>query len=424
MLLERDTSFLARESWFIELPCSWRDDMSEIVTIARRLIEPASPVVRVLTVILDSTYVRAFSVDVPKSVYRLTDITTLARARFIRLYNENDATWRVVPNFASNARLPVFAIKRELFDGLVKLSRDARFTLASVVPAITWAAKRLVPEPSRDRQWLASYGASSATVMLLDSRHPILHQEFLPSHVDARTFLLDSVFTRMTLSSSVSIGSKPYLVDEAATGFPTAAAPRSGWVATLRRIGRLRHQTTHVALAQIARFDFLQLERPQARSPVLGGVLAVLCAIPLAWGAKEIAATRVSLAQVDAQRAHITQQMLSAGSRRVAAPALTAHQVEAINRAVASLNLPWDDLLHGVALASKGDVAILSLRPNAASNEVTGVAEAANAGNMLDFINRLRLQAPFASAYLTAHEVVDRDAAKPLRFEFRAKWAS
>ncbi|AME28680.1 hypothetical protein [Burkholderia sp. PAMC 26561] len=423
MVLERNSSFMTRKNAFTELPCDWRMDTADILAIARRLVEPVSSRGAALDVVLDSPHLRAFTVDVPKSVKRLSDIITLARARFSRLYNEHDSAWLVVPNFSPNSRLPVFAIKRELMDALLHLSKEGGCKLASVSPALTWAARWIAPLASKESQWLVSYSASSATAVLLDRHHPVVHQEFLPDHVDPRSFLTESVLARLNMASHATVGSTPYLVDEARAISLAALKVKDGGKLAGKRLA-LRRDPSRATLGRLSRFDFLQTEHPRAKLPAIGVALALLCALPLVWGAKEFAVTQATIAQVDAQHTRIAQQAHLTSRRPPTAQAPTSRQIDAINRAVASLNLPWDELLHGVALASKGDVAILSLRPNAASNEITGVAEAANVGNMLDFVNRLRLQAPFANAYLTAHEVVDRDPAKPMRFEFRAKWTS
>ena len=101
---------------------------------------------------------------------------------------------------------------------------------------------------------------------------------------------------------------------------------------------------------------------------------------------------------------------------------LSGPQVDAVNRAVAQLNLPWRDLFDAIEATTPSNVALLSVEPDARKHVVRVLAEAANSDTMLAYIEKLKRHPFFELAVITHHEVNDKDANHPLRFQFDIVW--
>jgi Tfp pilus assembly protein PilN len=97
-------------------------------------------------------------------------------------------------------------------------------------------------------------------------------------------------------------------------------------------------------------------------------------------------------------------------------------QANAVNNAIAQLNVPWRDVLDAVEGATPANIGLLALEPDARRNVVRGMAEARTSGDMIAYIEALRKQGYFDVVILTRHEVNELDPNKPLRFQFEARW--
>lgn len=97
-------------------------------------------------------------------------------------------------------------------------------------------------------------------------------------------------------------------------------------------------------------------------------------------------------------------------------------QADAVNNAVAQLNLPWRDVLDAIENATPPTIALLALEPNAKKQLVKGVAEAKSSDGMIAYIEQLKQQAFFDIVVLTRHEINEQDPNKPIRFQFEAQW--
>ena len=114
------------------------------------------------------------------------------------------------------------------------------------------------------------------------------------------------------------------------------------------------------------------------------------------------------------------------------AQALDTAQTKAMNQALLALNRPWSalwDALERVSSAPGMQVAILEMRPDAASEQDSGagqglrlLAESKDSAHMLGFMRQLRAEPFFVSAVLTSHQVNAQDPNKPLRFEVNLRW--
>lgn len=97
-------------------------------------------------------------------------------------------------------------------------------------------------------------------------------------------------------------------------------------------------------------------------------------------------------------------------------------QANAVNAAVAQLNLPWRDLFDAIEAATPATIALLAIEPDAKKHILRGTAEAKTGDDMIAYIEQLKKQALFTSVLLTKHEVNEQDPNKPLRFQFEAEW--
>ncbi|MDB5774362.1 MAG: hypothetical protein JWP38_495 [Herbaspirillum sp.] len=97
-------------------------------------------------------------------------------------------------------------------------------------------------------------------------------------------------------------------------------------------------------------------------------------------------------------------------------------QANAVNHAIAQLNLPWRDILNALEEATPNGIALLAIEPDAKKNVLKAMAEAPNSDAMIGYIENLKKQPLFADAILTRHEINDHDPNNPLRFQFEVLW--
>ena len=102
--------------------------------------------------------------------------------------------------------------------------------------------------------------------------------------------------------------------------------------------------------------------------------------------------------------------------------AITEAQANAVNAAIAQLNLPWNTVFDAVEAATPQTIALLSLEPDARRNVVKGIAEAKDSENMVLYIEQLKKQVFFSNVFITMHDINQLDPNKPMRFQFEAYW--
>jgi Tfp pilus assembly protein PilN len=101
---------------------------------------------------------------------------------------------------------------------------------------------------------------------------------------------------------------------------------------------------------------------------------------------------------------------------------IPAPRIDAINAAVAQLNLPWQALFESLEKTKPQNIALLSLEPDGKKRVLRILAEAKQSDDMLDFVRILREQPQFSDALLTRHEINIQDPNRPLRFTLEATW--
>jgi Tfp pilus assembly protein PilN len=97
-------------------------------------------------------------------------------------------------------------------------------------------------------------------------------------------------------------------------------------------------------------------------------------------------------------------------------------QANAVNHAIAQLNLPWRDILNALEAATPSGIALLAIEPDAKKNILKAMAEAPDSDAMIAYVENLKKQPLFTDAILTRHEINDRDPNRPLRFQFEVLW--
>lgn len=110
---------------------------------------------------------------------------------------------------------------------------------------------------------------------------------------------------------------------------------------------------------------------------------------------------------------------LKGGQKRLALP---SNQVEAINRAIRQLNLPWEQLFTEIESKLTENVSLLSLEPDASTHLLHLQGEAKSPEDMLDFIHSLDDSDFFHASNLTRHEINEGDRNKPIRFFAETQW--
>lgn len=103
---------------------------------------------------------------------------------------------------------------------------------------------------------------------------------------------------------------------------------------------------------------------------------------------------------------------------------LSTKQIEAANRVMRQLNLPWQPLLSAIEEQLSERVALLSIEPDASTQRLRLQAEAKSADDMVDFIEALDGDERFVTARLVRHEIYESDRNRPYRFILEAEWSA
>lgn len=168
----------------------------------------------------------------------------------------------------------------------------------------------------------------------------------------------------------------------------------------------------------------LDFQRPRHASPAGWGLLALgAAAAALAWLAGQRVAEDTARFEASVQR---VERSLPGAARAPRSSAETKAQeaVLAEMRAVlAQLNLPWNALFATLESIGVGEVALLSLTPDARKRQVRISAEARNLSAMLEFHRLLEESGRLHDVALVNHEVGEQAPERPVRFSLTANWA-
>lgn len=163
------------------------------------------------------------------------------------------------------------------------------------------------------------------------------------------------------------------------------------------------------------RIDFSgRRPRPRVSSVLL---LGITCAALIA------AAGEYSVAHTEQQAVvEALANIRALGTRK--AVQISPKQIEAMNRTVRQLNLPWQPLLSAIEEHLSERVSLLSLEPDASVRIIHLQVEARSADDMLDFVEALDSDNRFVAATLKRHEINESDHNRPYRFILEAEWSA
>jgi Tfp pilus assembly protein PilN len=160
--------------------------------------------------------------------------------------------------------------------------------------------------------------------------------------------------------------------------------------------------------------------RPVSRTLLIVGILLLILA---SW---ELRLTENDLIPLREELLRIKQRP-SERLEKLNTARLSPKEIEAINRAIRQLNLPWENLL-AVFEGEKYQVAaLLALTPsihasNPGQQPLRIQAEAKSADSMSEFVKALQEEKIFSDVAITHHEINDQDPNRPIRFTVDANW--
>lgn len=156
------------------------------------------------------------------------------------------------------------------------------------------------------------------------------------------------------------------------------------------------------------------------RSPVLGWVLLALGGISLALAALQFHSAHAARSR-EADELHELQARVAkvgANSRSVPSDSREAREAAAVIR---ELRVPWPMLLAVFEGAATQNVALLSVEPTPAQQQVRLTAEAKNVESMFEYLEALKRE-PLTDVVLVSHQINEKAPGTPLRFQAQAKW--
>ncbi|HEX7952888.1 MAG TPA: hypothetical protein VF523_07450 [Burkholderiales bacterium] len=165
--------------------------------------------------------------------------------------------------------------------------------------------------------------------------------------------------------------------------------------------------------------DFLQPERgPSGAGVVLlvAGVAAVFMVLSL-HGQLQDEAGRLET-QVE-KLEHRSRHLEAAGAPL---DEVAQREIRRANDVIDELALPWENLFRSIEDVASDRVVVRGLAPDAKAGTVRISAETADAGSMVDYVNRLGKQSGLSGVYLLQHRREQQGGPRPIRFLVTASW--
>jgi len=94
-------------------------------------------------------------------------------------------------------------------------------------------------------------------------------------------------------------------------------------------------------------------------------------------------------------------------------------ELQAVNKAIHDIMLPWPSLFKALENANHDDVKILTIAPNLKNNSVQIIAVTFDFKSMSAYIHNLNQQAKFKAVNLVSNEAVDVNGQAATQFELR-----
>ncbi len=164
---------------------------------------------------------------------------------------------------------------------------------------------------------------------------------------------------------------------------------------------------------------------PRRRAPGWAALLAlIVTGAALGASVWSYSMARAELEQVEAAVTEAAARVERRNAVTAERPAVTIPdgQVNAINAAIAQLNLPWAELFQAFEAAKPATVALVALEPDGRKRALIVQAEAQNPDQMIGFAERLKRLPMFEEAFLTKHEIREQDPNRPYRFTLELRW--
>jgi hypothetical protein len=157
---------------------------------------------------------------------------------------------------------------------------------------------------------------------------------------------------------------------------------------------------------------------------MLGIALLVLGAAVAVAGVWQYVAALRELVRIDADIRAATgaAERERAAGRARAAPQMPEAKINAINSAIARLNVPWNEVFAAFETERTKEVGLLALLPDPRRRMLVVHAETLTARAMIDFVDRVRAVPAFSEAVLVKHERREQDPGQPYRFAVEVHW--
>ena len=147
-----------------------------------------------------------------------------------------------------------------------------------------------------------------------------------------------------------------------------------------------------------------------------GGLAAAGASFAVWQQGQSVAALESRLARIERQAPTIR-----GGAARSSDPAL-ARGVREAQAARELLDRPWNELFQALEQAQNGDIALLSIEPDADKGVLLITAEARQRQAMLDYLQRLEQTPALRNVFLVEHRVQSKVSERPIRFSLSAAW--
>ncbi len=156
---------------------------------------------------------------------------------------------------------------------------------------------------------------------------------------------------------------------------------------------------------------------------LIGLLTLVMVSYQFTTSAKEIDYWETRVARVEQQR-----------QQREAAPRRSSRQnqrnitqeirqeIQKASVVIDEMNLPWESFFDAIEFASHEDVAILSLQPSIANNNMRISGEAKDMSVLLLFVEALERELVFENAHLLNYKIKLDNPHKPVVFLLTASW--
>jgi len=97
-------------------------------------------------------------------------------------------------------------------------------------------------------------------------------------------------------------------------------------------------------------------------------------------------------------------------------------EIKKASEIMGQLNLPWESFFNAIEFAASEEVALLSLQPNVANQNIRINGEAKNIDVLLDFVEALERENVFEKAHLLNYKIKQDNPQRPFIFLITATW--